>query len=122
MPSEAVSSKRDPRIDVLRGMALLMIFVDHIPGNVLSLVTLHNFGFSDAAEVFVLLNAALRDLARRSHFWLQHKENDHVYQDHTGFRIGDRRHLRRTGICRKFFCAVQPYAGLLTFLLGDQPC
>lgn len=55
MPSEAVSSKRDPRIDVLRGMALLMIFVDHIPGNVLSLVTLHNFGFSDAAEVFVLL-------------------------------------------------------------------
>jgi hypothetical protein len=32
-----------------------MIFVDHIPGNVLSLVTLHNFGFSDAAEVFVLL-------------------------------------------------------------------
>jgi uncharacterized membrane protein len=55
MPSETVSSKCDHRIDVLRGMALLMIFVDHIPGNVLSLVTLHNFGFSDAAEVFVLL-------------------------------------------------------------------
>jgi len=32
-----------------------MIFVDHIPGNTLSLVTLRNFGFSDAAEVFVLL-------------------------------------------------------------------
>jgi len=43
MPSETVSSKCDHRIDVLRGMALLMIFVDHIPGNVLSLVTLHNF-------------------------------------------------------------------------------
>ncbi len=55
MPAAADTSKRDPRIDVLRGMALLMIFVDHIPGNVLSLATLHNFGFSDAAEVFVLL-------------------------------------------------------------------
>src|ERR1700730_17518914 len=55
MPRAAVTSKRDPRIDVLRGMALLMIFVDHIPHNVLSLATLHNFGFSDAAEVFVLL-------------------------------------------------------------------
>jgi hypothetical protein len=47
--------KRDARIDVMRGLALLMIFVDHIPGNWLSFVTLHNFGFSDAAEVFVLL-------------------------------------------------------------------
>jgi hypothetical protein len=40
---------------VLRGLALLMIFVDHIPGNCLSLFTLHEFGFCDAAEVFVLL-------------------------------------------------------------------
>ena len=46
---------RDSRIDVLRGLALLMIFVDHIPGNRLSLITLRNFGFSDAAEIFVLL-------------------------------------------------------------------
>jgi hypothetical protein len=54
-PASVVASKRDPRIDVLRGIALLMIFVDHIPANTLGLVTLHNFGFSDAAEVFVLL-------------------------------------------------------------------
>lgn len=47
--------QRDHRIDVLRGFALLMIFVDHIPANVLSLATLHNFGFCDAAEAFVLL-------------------------------------------------------------------
>ncbi|HVR55249.1 MAG TPA: OpgC domain-containing protein, partial [Pseudolabrys sp.] len=40
----AVASKRDPRIDVVRGMALLMIFVDHIPGNALGLATLRNFG------------------------------------------------------------------------------
>jgi len=49
------ASKRDPRIDVLRGLALLMIFVDHIPGNLLGLITMRNFGFADAAEVFVLL-------------------------------------------------------------------
>ena len=55
MTPALIASKRDPRIDVLRGIALVMIFVDHIPGNTLSLVTLRNFGFSDAAEVFVLL-------------------------------------------------------------------
>jgi hypothetical protein len=54
-PASASASKRDPRIDVLRGLALLMIYVDHIPGDAPSLVTLRNFGFSDAAEVFVLL-------------------------------------------------------------------
>jgi hypothetical protein len=53
--SPVLVSKRDPRVDVLRGLALVMIFIDHIPGNMLGLVTLHNFGFSDAAEVFVLL-------------------------------------------------------------------
>ena len=48
-------SERDGRIDLLRGLALLMIFVDHIPNNDLAYVTLHNFGFSDAAELFVFL-------------------------------------------------------------------
>jgi len=55
MTSSATTSKRDARIDVARGIALLMIFIDHIPDNALSLATLQNFGFSDAAEVFVLL-------------------------------------------------------------------
>ncbi len=46
---------RDPRVDALRGIALIMIFIDHVPGNSLSLGTLRNFGFADAAELFVLL-------------------------------------------------------------------
>ena len=46
---------RDSRVDALRGIALLMIFIDHVPGNLLSQVTMRNFGFSDAAEMFVLL-------------------------------------------------------------------
>ncbi len=47
--------QRDLRIDFFRGLALLFIFVDHVPGNFLAKVTLRNFGFADAAEVFVLL-------------------------------------------------------------------
>src|SRR5262249_44497432 len=54
-PSAKAPVKRDPRVDVLRGLALIMIFIDHIPNNLLSLATMRNFGFSDAAEVFVLL-------------------------------------------------------------------
>jgi hypothetical protein len=46
---------RDPRVDIMRGAALLMIFIDHVPGNDLSWFTMHVFGFCDAAEVFVLL-------------------------------------------------------------------
>mgnify|MGYP004708833237 FL=1 len=46
---------RDHRIDALRGLALLMMFVDHIPQNLLNRFTMRNIGFADAAEVFVLL-------------------------------------------------------------------
>lgn len=48
-------SRREARVDVLRGIALLCIFVDHIPSDALNAFTLRNFGFSDAAELFVLL-------------------------------------------------------------------
>jgi hypothetical protein len=47
--------KRDHRIDVLRALALLSIFINHIPGNVLEPFTHKNFGLSDSAEAFVLL-------------------------------------------------------------------
>ena len=46
---------RDYRIDFFRGLALISIFVNHIPGNFYSNFTHRNFGLSDAAEVFVLL-------------------------------------------------------------------
>ncbi|MFG1372076.1 OpgC domain-containing protein [Xanthobacter oligotrophicus] len=42
-------------IDFWRGFALLTIFVNHVPGHVLSFYTHRNFGVSDAAELFVLL-------------------------------------------------------------------
>ncbi len=46
---------RDARIDAVRGLALLVIFINHMPGNVVAGAMPHNFGFSDAADVFVLL-------------------------------------------------------------------
>ena len=49
------SLPRDPRIDVLRGFALLTIFIDHVPDTFLASLTLRNFGFADAAELFVVL-------------------------------------------------------------------
>ena len=55
MPPNSKVVGRDPRVDLLRGLSLLSIFVDHIPGNRLADYTLHNFGFSDAAELFVFL-------------------------------------------------------------------
>jgi hypothetical protein len=42
-------------VDFWRGFALVMIFVDHIPGIVFENFTYHNFAVSDAAELFVFL-------------------------------------------------------------------
>lgn len=42
-------------IDFWRGVALVMIFVDHVPGNVYSTFTLQSMAICDAAELFVFL-------------------------------------------------------------------
>jgi hypothetical protein len=47
---------RDLRVDTCRGLALWFIFIDHIPDNALTWLTLRNYGFSDTAEVFVLVS------------------------------------------------------------------
>lgn len=46
---------RDLRIDFFRGLALIFIFWDHVPDNPFAQLTVRNFGFSDAAEIFVFL-------------------------------------------------------------------
>jgi hypothetical protein len=48
-------ARREARVDMLRGLALVCIYVDHIPRDILNWVTLRNVGFSDAAELFVML-------------------------------------------------------------------
>ena len=55
MSTPNTSSPRDHRIDWLRGLALATIFINHMPGNRFEFWTPRNFGFSDSAEVFVLL-------------------------------------------------------------------
>ncbi len=52
----AAKSPRDYRLDFFRGLALVFIFIDHIPNNALSHFTLRAFAFSDAAEVFIFIS------------------------------------------------------------------
>jgi hypothetical protein len=51
-----VQSQRDLRLDLFRGIALWLIFLDHIPSNIVSWVTIRNYGFSDATEIFVFIS------------------------------------------------------------------
>jgi hypothetical protein len=46
---------RDLRVDLVRGIANWSIFVDHIPHNAVNLLTLRNFGFSGATDLFVFV-------------------------------------------------------------------
>ena len=46
---------RDLRLDLARGIANWFIFLDHIPHNVVNLLTLRNYGFSGATDVFVFV-------------------------------------------------------------------
>src|SRR5215468_1721381 len=47
---------RDLRLDLFRGIALWLIFLDHIPSNVVSWITIRNYGFSDATEIFIFIS------------------------------------------------------------------
>ena len=50
------ASSRDLRLDFFRGLALILIFVDHIPENILSYFTIQAVEFFDAAEVFIFIS------------------------------------------------------------------
>jgi hypothetical protein len=49
-------SERDLRLDLFRGIALWLIFLDHIPENVVNWFTIRNYGFSDATEIFIFIS------------------------------------------------------------------
>lgn len=61
--ADLIPSRRDPRLDVFRGLALVMIYINHVPGTVYENFTSRNFGFSDAAEGFVLMSGIAAGLA-----------------------------------------------------------
>ena len=50
------STPRDLRLDFFRGVSLILIFIDHIPENILSYLTLQAVTFFDAAEVFIFIS------------------------------------------------------------------
>lgn len=54
---------RDLRIDFFRGLCLVMIFINHVPGTIYEWITSRNFGHSDAAEGFVLMAGVAAALA-----------------------------------------------------------
>jgi hypothetical protein len=47
---------RDLRLDLFRGVANWAIYLDHIPDNVVNWITTRNYGFSDAADLFVFIS------------------------------------------------------------------
>src|ERR1700754_1965917 len=55
-PVVVTTSGRDLRLDLFRGLALWLIFLDHIPSNVVSWITIRNYGFSDATEIFIFIS------------------------------------------------------------------
>src|SRR5215470_1676860 len=49
-------SERELRLDLFRGLALWLIFLDHLPNNILAWITIRNYGFSDATEIFIFIS------------------------------------------------------------------
>jgi len=47
---------RDVRLDLFLGIANWFIFLDHIPNNVVNWITIRNYGFSGAADVFIFIS------------------------------------------------------------------
>jgi len=72
---ESRASSRDYRIDFFRGIALIILFIDHVPFNVYSYFTPGNFGLSDAAEIFVLVSGVAAAFAYYGRFL----EGDRLY-------------------------------------------
>ena len=51
-----ITAERDLRLDLFRGIALWLIFLDHIPTNIVNWITIRNYGFSDATEIFIFIS------------------------------------------------------------------
>lgn len=62
------SGLRDARIDAFRGLALVMIFINHVPGNPYEVLTTRSIGFSDAAEAFFMMSGIAAGLAYAGRF------------------------------------------------------
>jgi hypothetical protein len=50
------AGERELRIDLFRGLALWLIFIDHLSPDLLTWFTIRSYGFSDAAEIFIFIS------------------------------------------------------------------
>ena len=50
------ANTRDVRLDLFLGLANWFIFLDHIPNNAVSWITVRNYGFSGAADLFIFIS------------------------------------------------------------------
>src|SRR5882757_1558864 len=48
--------ERELRLDLFRGLALWLIFIDHMSPDLLTWFTIRSYGFSDAAEIFIFIS------------------------------------------------------------------
>src|ERR1700754_925260 len=48
--------QRELRLDLFRGLALWLIYIDHVSPDLLSWFTIRSYGFSDAAEIFIFIS------------------------------------------------------------------
>ena len=58
-----LSPQRDLRLDACRGIALWFVFINHIPGNICTWLTLSRYGFSDTTEIFMFVSGVTCALA-----------------------------------------------------------
>ena len=113
VPDKTVSApRRDDRLDFLRGLALLIIFIDHVPKNVFQPFTLHAFAFSDAAEMFFFISGYVAALVYGRAMLRQ------------GFVAAARRVWRRAGVVygaqMLLLVAVLALVRVFVFATGDQ--
>ena len=51
-----LTGERELRLDLFRGLALWLIFIDHLPPSLITWFTIRNYGFSDATEIFIFIS------------------------------------------------------------------
>ncbi len=55
LKAEIAARDGDPRLSLLFGIAAWFLFLDHVPHNAVGALTLRNFGFSGATDLFVFV-------------------------------------------------------------------
>jgi hypothetical protein len=55
-PFAFVPGQRELRLDLFRGLALWFVYIDHVSPDGLTWLTIRNYGFSDATEIFIFIS------------------------------------------------------------------